>query len=214
MESKKIILGLDVSTTTIGICLMLHDDKEDKILKLTHIAPKISSKVKGLEALFLKNEIFENEFLEKYKDTGITDVIIEEPLLKSNNVYTVATLIMFNGMVCQSVYKTIGIIPKRISSHDARKFAFPELVAIRKFDKKGNPYSDKEIKTHKPVLFGGYAWDIDKKQVILDKVSEKYPDIDWIYNAKGELKKENFDSSDAVCCVLGYIGMEKEMATE
>ena len=61
---NEIILGLDVSTTTIGICLMLNDGSEHgKIIELTHVSPKVSSKIDKTEALFLKAEIFKNEFL-------------------------------------------------------------------------------------------------------------------------------------------------------
>lgn len=209
MENKRVILGLDVSTATIGICLMLCEGDNAEIAKLTHITPKISSKIKGIESLFIKKNIFETEFLHQYENYGITDVVIEEPLLSSNNIYTVATLLRFNGMISDSVYRILGVVPQYISSHDSRKYAFPELVAIRKFDKKGNPYTENKIKKNKPVLFGEYPWDIDKKQVILDKVSERYPNVEWIYDKNGELKKESFDSSDSVCCVLGFLGMEK-----
>lgn len=209
MECERIILGLDVSTTTIGVCLMRVNSEETKLIKLTHISPKVSSNIKGIETLFLKKEIFENELLTQYKDFGITDVVIEEPLLNSNNVYTVATLLRFNGMISDSVYKILGLVPEYISSHDSRSYGFPELNAIRKYNKKGELYPEAKLKKNKPVLFGGYPWDIDKKRVILDKVSEKFPDIEWIYDKKGNLKKENFDSSDSICCVLGFLGKEK-----
>lgn len=211
MEKDRIILGLDVSTTTIGISLMSYKNGESpKILKLTHISPKINKEIKGIEALCLKKNIFENEFLIQYKDFNITDVVIEEPLMRSNNVYTIATLLRFNGMVSDSVYRLLGVVPTYISSYDSRKYAFPELMAVRKFDKKGEPYNDSKIKKNKPVLFGEYPWDIDKKQIVLDKVSELYPDIEWIYSKNGNLKKENFDSSDAICCVLALLNMEKK----
>lgn len=211
MEKDRIILGLDVSTTTIGISLMSYKNGEiPKILKLTHISPKVNKGIKGIEALCLKKNIFENEFLIQYKDFNITDVVIEEPLMRSNNVYTVATLLRFNGMVSDSVYRLLGVVPTYISSYDSRRYAFPELMAVRKFNKNGEPYNESKIKRNKPVLFGEYPWDIDKKQIVLDKVSELYPDIEWIYNKKGNLKKENFDSSDAICCVLALINMEKE----
>ena len=46
MEEKEIILGLDVSTATIGVCVLLNDNTEDgKILELTHVAPKVKSKI-------------------------------------------------------------------------------------------------------------------------------------------------------------------------
>lgn len=212
MEKDRIILGLDVSTTTIGISLMSYKNGDEipKIIKLTHISPKVGKGIKGIESLCLKKNVFEQEFLMQYKDFKITDVVIEEPLLRSNNIFTVGTLLRFNGMISDSVYQILNVVPTYISSYDSRKYAFPELMAVRKFNKKGEPYSESKIKRNKPVLFGEYPWDIDKKQIVLDKVSELYPDIEWMYNRNGNLKKENFDSADSICCVLGLLGMEKE----
>jgi hypothetical protein len=62
-------------------------------------------------------------------------VVIEEPLLQSNNVNTVATLLRFNGMISKSVFDTLGVVPDFISSYDARKYSFPELMSVRKFKK-------------------------------------------------------------------------------
>ena len=83
---------------------------------------------------------------------GIVKVIIEEPLLNSNNVYTVQTLLRFNTLVTKEIYDVLGIVPDFISTYNSRKFAFPELV--------------KENDKGKFVLFGGLPKDIDKKQII------------------------------------------------
>ena len=142
-KGNKIALGLDVSTTCIGICILIDDGSEyGKIVELTHVNPKVSNKIKGIEQLFLKKKIFE-EFLVKYKDFGIDEVVIEEPLLRSNNVNTVSTLLRFNGMVSDSVYNILGIVPQYISSYDARAYSFPELMSIRKYgkDEKQYPFS-------------------------------------------------------------------------
>ena len=120
-NNNKIYLGLDISTACIGISILIDDGSEyGKIVELTHINPKVSPKIKGIEQLFLKKKIFE-EFLVKYKDFGIDEVIIEEPLLTSNNVNTVSTLLRFNGMVSDCVYNILCIVPKYISSYDARE---------------------------------------------------------------------------------------------
>lgn len=216
MESKPkdIILGLDVSTTTIG-CVVLLDDGSDygKIIELTHIAPKISKKIKGIEALFLKKQIFNDEFLSKWKNFGITKVVIEEPLLSSNNVDTVATLLRFNGMISDCIYNVLGIIPEYISSYDARKYSFPELMSIRKYGKDGEKYCLEKllhnIRKNHLVLFGAYNWDVDKKEVVQGKVSALFPDIDWLYDNHGDLKKENFDACDAYVATLGYLNRNK-----
>jgi hypothetical protein len=138
----------------------------------------------------------------------IQKVIIEEPLLNSNNVRTVATLLKFNGMISKIVDEVLGVIPDFISSYDARAFAFPELMAIRTHDKKGQPYKEKELKDKKPVLFGGYPWEVDKKQVIFEKVADREPQIVWEYDKNMKLKKENFDMTDSYAAALGF--MKKE----
>ena len=192
------ILGLDVSTKTIGIALF---ESDGKLLELTHITPKIKPKPETkLEELFKKVDAFEL-LLTRYIELDIEKVIIEEPLLNSNNVNTVATLLRFNGMICRSVFEVLNIIPEFISSYDARKYSFPTLMGVRKFNKKGENYTEKEISKKKPVLFGNYDYTIDKKMVIWEKVADLEPQIVWEYDKNQKLKKENFDMTDSYACV-------------
>lgn len=203
------ILGLDVSTKTIGISLFEDIGENGKLQMLTHITPIIKPKpTDNIELLIKKAQVFQFEFLEKYSDIDITRVIIEEPLLQSNNVNTVSTLLRFNGMICKSVYEVLNIIPEFISSYDARKYAFPDLMQIRTHNKKGEPYTDKEIDKKQPVLFGSYSWDTDKKVVIWGRVNEREPQIVWMYDKHQKLVKENYDMTDAYACVLGQMRKE------
>lgn len=205
-ESNKIeksyVMGLDISTKTIGMALF---DINGKLVELTHFTPKIKPQPENkLEELFRKVDAFER-VLTRYVELDIQKVIIEEPLLNSNNVRTVATLLKFNGMISKIVDEVLGVTPDFISSYDARAFAFPELMAIRTVDKKGQPYKEKELKDKKPVLFGGYSWDVDKKQIIWDKVADREPQIVWEYDKNMRLKKENFDMTDSYACGLGFM---------
>ena len=196
------ILGLDVSTKTIGVALF---DEEGKLWELTHVTPKVKPQPKiKLEELFRKVDIFER-YLTKYIELDIDRVVIEEPLLSSNNVYTVATLLRFNGMISKVTEEVLGVTPEFISSNDARRYAFPELEQVRTHNKKGEPYNEKQIKSKKPVLFGAYPWDVDKKMVIWEKVAELEPHIVWEYTRNNTLKKENFDMTDAYCAVMGFL---------
>ena len=209
MEESNYVLGLDISTKTIGVALFedLGDTGELKLLH--HVAPKIKPQPKSkLQELCDKANVFEEEFLNKYADIGISRVIIEEPLLRSNNVYTVATLLRFNGMICRSVYETLGVVPEFISSYDSRAYGFPELLQKRKAKKNGELLTEKSITKNKPVLFGGYAYDIDKKNVIWEKTAELEPKVAWLYDKKGMLKKENYDMADAFASVRGYMNKE------
>ena len=205
-KEPEFLLALDVSTSTIGIALF--EDLGDKgdLKLLHHVSPKVKPQPESkMEELFRKVEIFEKEFLSNYSDFGITRVVIEEPLLQSNNVYTIATLLRFNGMISKSVYDTIGVVPEFISSYDARKYAFPELMAVRRFKKDGTPLAEKAIAKNQPVLFGGYEFDVDKKYVLWEKVSELEPQVTWFYDKKNKLKKETFDTSDAYVAARGYM---------
>ena len=203
------ILGLDVSTKTIGISLFEDFGDNGKLQLLTHITPVVKPKPESnIELLIKKAQIFQFDFLEKYSDIGVDRVIIEEPLVRSNNVNTVATLLRFNGMICRSVFEVLNIIPEFISSYDARKYAFPELMDIRKVNKKGEPYTEQEISKKNPVLFGGHSYDIDKKSVIWEKVNKIEPQIVWLYDKHQKLSKENYDMTDAYACVLGQMNKE------
>lgn len=205
----ELIMGLDVSTKCIGVCLYeFNRNGMDKIVNLTHVEPRTEKEVEGIEQLFLKKQIFEEKFIVMCKDKGITKVVIEEPLLSSNNAMTVSVLCKFNGMISESIYRHLGIVPDYISSYDARKYAFPELMGLRKFHKNGDRLTreelNKDVSKNHAVLFGDYSFDCDKKFILWNKVSDMFPFINWIYDKKGELKKENFDASDALVTCLGY----------
>jgi hypothetical protein len=186
------VLGLDVSTRTIGCALF--DIQTKQLLELTHISPVPKPKEENkIKELLLKSEIFRAK-LNEYKNLGITKVIIEEPLLNSNNVYTISVLMRYNTLICKEVYDILGIVPEFISTYNSRKNAFPELV------QKNNK--------NKFVLFGGLPKDCDKKQIIWELVAKREPQIQWQYTKNNTLKKENFDQTDAYTCVLGYMKQE------
>jgi hypothetical protein len=189
LKNSPKILGLDVSTKTIGWALFDLQSKE--LLELTHISPQPKPKSEDkMEELLKKSDLFKIK-LDQYKNLGIVKVVIEEPLLNSNNVYTIGTLLRYNTLITKQVYDVFGIVPEYISTYNSRKGAFPELV--------------KENDKGKFVLFGGYPKDIDKKQVIWDLVAKREPQITWLYTRNNTLKKENFDMTDAYTVVLSYL---------
>jgi RNase H-fold protein (predicted Holliday junction resolvase) len=191
-ESPK-VLGLDVSSKTIGIALFDIESKE--LLELTHVSPVPKPKKENkIEELLVKAEIFRSKLL-TYQNLGITKVVIEEPLMNSNNVYTVATLLRFNTLICREIYDVLGIVPEFISTYNSRKFAFPDLVQLNDKGKK--------------VLFGGLPKDIDKKMIIWELVAKMEPQITWLYTRNNTLKKENFDQTDAYTCVVGQMRMDE-----
>jgi hypothetical protein len=193
LKNKPKILGLDISTKTIGWALF--DITGSKLLELTHFSPKIKPQPETkIEELLKKADAFK-EHITTYKNVGITRIIIEEPLLNSNNVYTVSTLMRYNTMILKICYDELGIVPTFISTYNARKFSFPDLMGDNGKGRK--------------VLFGGYPKNIDKKMVVWEHVNDVCPEVEWIYDKNGKLKKENFDMSDAAAAVIGYVNMIK-----
>jgi hypothetical protein len=187
------ILGLDVSTKTIGVALF--DLSSRDLLELTHVSPQPKPQPDNkMEELLLKSATFRKK-LEEYKGVGVVRCVIEEPLLNSNNAYTIGTLLRYNTLISKEVYDVLGIVPEYISTYNSRKEAWPELV--RKNEK------------GKFVLFGGYPKDCDKKMIIWELVAKREPQINWLYTRNNTLKKENFDMTDAYTVVLSYLNSNK-----
>lgn len=187
------ILGLDVSTKTIGVSLF--NDK-GRLLELTHISPKVKPiPTDKTEELIKKAELF-RKFISRYEKLNVKHIVIEEPLLRSNNANTAGVLMKFNGMITKIVYDIFdGVIPSYITTYEARKNAFPQLMG--------------QNSKNKITLFGGYPPDTDKKVVVWELVSKREPQVKWLYDKKGKLKKENFDMSDSYTVVLAYMNMGK-----
>ena len=212
-----LVLGLDISTACIGASIVFDDGiNKPEIIKLTHIVPKIDKNIKGIEALILHKEIFEKEFLENIKDMKITECVIESPLnfaTGNSNAVTVAQLLQFNGLLSEAVYRVLGIIPNYVSSFDARMRSFPELLSIRKFNKKGVEYPlshiKKAINDNHLTLCGSYPFDCDKKMIMMNLINDMFSGLNWVLDKKGNLKKENFDACDSLVCVLAYINEKK-----
>jgi len=189
LQNNPKVLGLDISTKTIGWALF--DIQSQELLELTHVSPRPKIKTDNkIEELISKSEVFKTKLMD-YVNLGITKVVIEEPLLNSNNIYTVQTLLRYNSFVTKVIWDVLGIVPEFISTYNSRKYAFPHLLQ----------QNDKG----KVVLFGGLPKDIDKKQIIWELVAKREPQITWQYTRNNTLKKENFDQTDAYCAVLGYM---------
>lgn len=191
-------LGLDVSTKTVGICVI---DENGELLTLKHCNPYWDKKntpkkykLFDKKANFIK--FMKEEVLSKY---DIKHVFIEEPLMRSNNQFTVITLAQFNVLVSEAMYE-LGYDVHHISERDARMNFFPEYCKV------------KMVKGKEKVVFSRIK---DVKEVVLNKVKEMEPDIQLLYNSKGNPMKENYDMVDAyVVCKAGIDIIMPELMTE
>ena len=189
LKNEPKILGLDISTKTIGWALF--GLKTQKLLELTHFSPRVNPRPEDkMEEHLKKAEAF-GEKLDEIKGLGVIRVIIEEPLLTSNNLYTVGTLLRYNSIIVKTVYDKLKIVPSFISTYNSRKYAHPALYG---YNNKG-----------KKVLFGGFPKDTNKKIAVLEQVKILEPHIVWPTTKNDTPTKECFDMADAYTCVRGHM---------
>ena len=82
----------------------MFDITTKELLELTHVSPTPKPKRENkMEELLIKSEIVRYK-IQNYKNLNVTHVVIEEPLLNSNNIFTIQTLLRFNTLVFKEIY--------------------------------------------------------------------------------------------------------------
>ena len=118
------ILGLDVSTTVTGICILnpkiLPDDRGSHILYLDRV------EFKKCKTLWEKADLIALEMHELLKKfPGKYKVVLEEPLMGfrtgMSSAATITTLMRFNGIVSYISREIFKVDPQNIASSSARK---------------------------------------------------------------------------------------------
>ncbi len=108
------ILGLDVSTSIIGVCLL----KDNKIVKADYIDLR---KVSGL---LHKAQAVEDYINNNLKEVKIEHIFIEQALMffrrGGSTAKTMAILQNFNGVVSWLCFKLLGLEPQYITPISAR----------------------------------------------------------------------------------------------
>jgi RNase H-fold protein (predicted Holliday junction resolvase) len=175
MSFNPMILGVDVSTSKIGIALL---DKDKKIVVSEVI------KMKPENTLEERAILFENKLLKLKKYYFITDVFIEEPFIAfgggKTTAQTMAKLQRFNGMCSYIAYKVFE------DSH-------PEMVNVRTARNKLGIKIPKGVK------------DKDAKKVIIEWVQERFESFKYEETAHGNPLPGTDDRADAVVIALyGY----------
>jgi len=115
------ILGLDISTTVVGISIF---DEDYKLHEVSYL------KFGKERTLFQKLGDFIENF-EKYSQLEFTSIAIEEPLKKFagkfSNADTIQRLTQMNSMISGFLYLKFNMEPKYYNVQSARKKAFPNL---------------------------------------------------------------------------------------
>jgi Holliday junction resolvasome RuvABC endonuclease subunit len=163
------ILGLDISTTCIGIMIL---DLQGKII----LSDKIEYKQKDLD-LFDKVVITKVRLKELELNYDITEIWIEEVLLGfgggKTNANTMAVLIAFNRMVAYQCWEIFGFKCHEVPSTTARK----AVIGVGRANKKKGE---------------------DIKKLALAWVVKNYPDFIVELNRNGVPNITTYDRSDSM----------------
>lgn len=120
----KLILGLDVSTSVTGVCIINPDIQSDD--KGSHILHLDRIEFKKCKTLWDKADLTAVELSELLKKfPGEYRVALEEPLMGfrtgMSSAATITTLMRFNGIVSYISREIFKVDPEYISSSHARK---------------------------------------------------------------------------------------------
>lgn len=196
MENKKYILGLDVSTSCIGVTIFEDLGDCGELVVLNHLEPKVKTDT-YIEKLIAKAELCINKLYENYKDFNIVRIIIEKPLKNSKNQKTALMLEMFNEYFSHHLGLKFGLEVEFITVHNARKYGLPELLGDN-----GRMWSDFPKKVAN-MTKGKWS-----KFLIMYLVSQRYKNVVWLLNNNLKISKKNFDRADAIVAVLGYMVLQ------
>ena len=187
MENQKYDIGLDISTSIVGMSLFLNK----KLVKLMHVD------LTKTKCMFDKASKFEEEFIQKIcKDISdnmlnIGNIYIEDTLQSFSRGLSSARTLMqlsrFNGIVSNIAFRITRIKPVFINVNTARK-----SLGI-KIDKNSVKDKKEQVMDWVDADLGGYDWPT--------KIISRGPN-------KGHVKYEKFcyDIADAyVICKAGII---------
>jgi len=134
MSIQKCYVGLDISTSVIGVAVL-----EELTNKIVELIPVCLDKD---ESVWVRSEQAEQVFKEIQKKYWITSIAVEEPLKMfqsgKSSAQTLITLANFNGIISHAAKVAFGMTPKLINVNTARK-----TLSI-KIDKKDKTKSTKE----------------------------------------------------------------------
>lgn len=124
-----IILGLDVSTSCTGICVLDDAAKKGDIIDPNAWNHQVKwldrIEFKGCKTFWDKVDRVEAYLQVLEKSHHVTRIVLEEPLMGfrpgMSSAQTISMLLRFNGIVSQLARKQFGIEPEYISANHARK---------------------------------------------------------------------------------------------
>jgi Holliday junction resolvasome RuvABC endonuclease subunit len=180
---SKLILGLDISSTTIGLSLIEEENEKFSLKHYEYFKPDKK------QSLFESLNNVRQWILKKLNDLTPDDVVLEDisehfSVAGSNKgkstSKTIIKLAVYNRTIGLAVYEWLGRDPVLMNVNTTRALIKPE----------------------------GYKGRLDKKDV--PNVVAAIMDIEfpWIYKRTGSISDESYDMADAMAVALASRALE------
>lgn len=123
MALMGLILGLDVSTSVTGVCIVDADIEPDDVGSQILLLDRIE--FKGCNTLWEKADAVTGRLQDLARDRAICRLVLEEPLMGfrpgMSSAQTISQLMRFNGIVSYVARDAFHVDPEYIGSAHARK---------------------------------------------------------------------------------------------
>ena len=179
---KEVVLGLDISTSKVGLCIM---DYKFNLLETTLLKLNTKDELED-RCLYLEQYINKFNYYDKINEEGyiIKDVYIESAFIAfsggKTSAITMSKMQRFNGMVCFMIRKLLGQQATLISPAKARG-----LVGLK--IKRGE----------------------NTKQKVIEHVTRSFPnDFKYDLTRYGNPKPGTDDRADAI--VIAWAGLNQK----
>ena len=175
------ILGLDISTSTVGLCIL---DEHEKLIFIDYIKPTGNS-------LFEKLDSAVKQFNEKLKEFTVDKIYAEQPNVMFSkglsSAQVIATVLRFNGGFLFTIKQKYGILNiNEIMASSARK----NTIGIGRYPKGVNA-KEEVFKWVNSNSKNSFNWPL--------KIKGKH---------KGQIIPECYDMCDAY--IISAFGVKKE----
>jgi hypothetical protein len=162
-----IILGLDVSTSCTGVCVLDGSAKPDGYQSNIKVLDRIE--FKGCKTFWDKVDRVEKYLWDLEKIHHIARIVLEEPLMGfrpgMSSAQTISMLLRFNGIVSNLARKQFGVDPEYISANHARKTCG---VKLQRTSVAGMSQKEQVFKHMSENDLKGVSWPTKKNGAVAD----------------------------------------------
>jgi Holliday junction resolvasome RuvABC endonuclease subunit len=172
------VMGLDVSSSCIGLSLISENNSKFELIKLESYKP---DKKNGLFDSLLKTQKHIREILKEWKpDTVVIEDIAQHFAGGASSAGTIITLAIYNRMIGLTVYETTGKDPELLNVNTVRSIIRPKNIS-------------------------GKLPKEDVPEVVAAILNIEFP---YIYKKKGNIDPESYDRADSIAVAVAYAALQ------